>query len=92
MVIRSIQLTKAKEAKKAKEKAEREGIIIPNKKDEEEKDPMKMTEEELIAKQMEDSKQGNMSEAQKEEQMEREEREKYGRFWIWESYFSDKNK
>jgi len=52
----------------------------------------KMTEEEVIAMQMDNEKNGNLSEAQKDDIKEKEEREKYGRFWIWESYFSEKNK
>ena len=53
MVIREIQLTKAKELKKAKEKAEREGQIISAVAQvEEAKDPTKMTEEEIIAQQL----------------------------------------
>jgi len=48
LVIRDIQLRKAAEAKKEREKAEREGKIIKI----EPKDPMKMTEEEFISMQL----------------------------------------
>ena len=33
-----------------------------------------------------------LSEAQKEAAAEKKEREEYGRFWIWEGYFNEKNK
>jgi hypothetical protein len=52
MVIREIQLTKAKEIKKAKEKAEREGHIVSSVVTEEVKDPAHMTEEEIIQGQL----------------------------------------
>jgi len=91
MVIREIQLTKAKELKKAKEKAEREGRIISAVVAEEVKDPAHMTEEEIIAQQLEGQGDSNLSEAQIAAKKEEEERKKYGRFWIWDSYFSEKN-
>lgn len=49
LLIRDIQLTKAGEEKKAKDKAEREGKIIPIVK----KDPTHMTEEEIYAMKLE---------------------------------------
>ena len=45
MVIRDIQLRKSVEAKKLKEKAERDGVVTKN---EEQKDPKYMTEAEII--------------------------------------------
>lgn len=91
MVIREIQLTKAKEQKKAKEKAEREGVIISSVVTEEVKDPAHMTEEEIIQGQLDGDGNTNLSEAQIAQKKEEEERKKYGRFWIWDSYFSEKN-
>lgn len=64
MVIREIQLTKAKEQKKAKEKAEREGLIISSVVTEEVKDPAHMTEEEIIQGQLDGDGNTNLSEAQ----------------------------
>jgi hypothetical protein len=64
MVIREIQLTKAKEQKKAKEKAEREGVIISSVVTEEVKDPAHMTEEEIIQGQLDGDGNTNLSEAQ----------------------------
>lgn len=64
MVIREIQLTKAKEQKKAKEKAEREGVIISSVVAEEIKDPAHMTEEEIIQGQLDGDGNTNLSEAQ----------------------------
>jgi|TARA_B110000305_G_scaffold231460_1_gene284989 hypothetical protein len=64
MVIREIQLTKAKEQKKAKEKAEREGVIISSVVTEEIKDPAHMTEEEIIQGQLDGDGNTNLSEAQ----------------------------
>ena len=61
LVIRNIQLRKAAEAKKEREKAEREGRPIKI----ETKDPMKMTEEEFIQMQLEQQNdpQANMNDA-----------------------------
>lgn len=64
MIIREIQLTKAKEKKKAKEKAEREGKIVSVTAPEEEKDPAHMTEEEIIQQQIDGEGQVQLSEAQ----------------------------
>lgn len=91
--IRNIQLTKAREIKEAKEKAERNGnpalaaasVAL---------DPTHMTEEQILQKRLDDEankKMNNMSENQKQLEAERQERLKYGRFWIWESYFNEKN-
>ena len=91
MVIREIQLTKAKEIKKAKEKAEREGHIVSSVATEEVKDPAHMTEEEIIQGQLDGKGESNLSEAQLAQKKEEDERKKYGRFWIWDSYFSEKN-
>lgn len=33
-----------------------------------------------------------LSEAQKQAAIEKKEREEYGRYWVWESYFNEKNK
>ncbi len=92
MAIRDIQLVKAAEVKKAKEKAERDGK--PYSKEEQEVDPAHMTEEQILAKKLENEGKGGteLSEAQKEAAMEAKEREKYGRYWIWEGYFNEKNK
>ena len=93
MSIRNIQLRKAAEFKKIKDKAELNGIpaskIV--------KDPKHMTEEELIAWRMEQVASGentgiSKTEAQLQAEMEEKERKEYGRFWVWEGYFSEKNK
>ena len=61
------------------------------------KDPKHMTEEELISWKMEQVAAGEVngmtkSEAQLQEDLEEKERLEYGRFWVWEGYFSEKNK
>ena len=91
MTIRNIQLRKASEAKKAKEKAERDGHPAVQAT---EIDPTKMTEEQIYAQKLENEAHGglNMSEAQKAAAEERKERMTYGRYWIWDGYFNDKNK
>lgn len=93
MRIRNIQLRKAFEQKKAKEKAERLGLAVEEKKDDEE-NPMNMTEEEIIAKKLENEATGglSLSDAQKIHEAEKKERETYGRFWVWEGYFNEKQK
>lgn len=93
MNIRDIQLRKAAELKKAKEKAELNGI--PESKIQ--KDPMHMTPDELTAYRMEQVAAGEASgitksEAQLEAEHEEKERMTYGRYWIWDGYFSEKNK
>jgi len=91
MRIRDIQLRKYNEEKKAKEKAERDGASTEEVK---EKDPMKMTEEEIYAKKLENEANGgpNMSDAEKQRREEEKERKEYGRFWVWEGYFNEKIK
>jgi len=88
--IRNIQLRKTEEARKQREKDLREGkpVVI------EAKDPKKMTQEEFIALQLEQQNNptANMSDAQKAHAHEEEELAKYGRYWIWEGYFNEKNK
>jgi len=53
-----------------------------------------MTEEQIYAQKLENEAHGglNMSEAQKAAAEERKERMTYGRYWIWDGYFNDKNK
>ena len=65
LVIRNIQLKKAAEIKKEREKLEREGKIV--KIEPKSKDPMKMTEEEFISMQLDqqNNPHANMSEAQR---------------------------
>ena len=91
MRIRNIQLKKYAEEKHLKEKAEREGKIYepPVKKAQ-----IDMTEEEIIAQRLEDEKDPskiNRSEAQKLADEEEAERKIYGRYWIWDSYYNQKN-
>lgn len=91
MRIRDIQLQKAAEAKHAREKAEKSGVPPP----EEKKDPTKMTEEEIIAMKMENEKNNGgieKSEAQIAAEEEERERKIYGRYWIWDGYFNERNK
>lgn len=59
MRIRNIQLRKYNEAKKAREKAERDGKPVESA--EEEKDPTKMTEEEIYAKKLEMEQSGGLT-------------------------------
>ena len=33
-----------------------------------------------------------LSEAQKQAALDKKEREEYGRYWVWEGYFNEKNK
>ena len=93
MNIRNIQMRKAAEFKKIKEKAELSGV--PETKIQ--KDPMHMSIEELTAYRMEQIANGEntgitKSEAQLELEHEEEERKRYGRYWIWDGYFNEKNK
>lgn len=91
MRIRDIQMRKTAELRKAKEKAERLGIPIAEV--EPEQDPFHQTEEELYAKKVEgEGHQMTLSEMQKIHEAERIEIEKYGRYWVWEGYFSEKLK
>jgi hypothetical protein len=93
MNIRNIKMRKAAEFKKLKEKYEMNGIpaakIV--------KDPKHMNEEELILWKMEQVASGEntgltKSEAQIQEDLKEKERLEYGRFWVWEGYFNEKNK
>jgi hypothetical protein len=91
MVIRNIQLRKAAEIKHAKLKAEREGKPL----DAETKDALNMTEEELVAQRMENEKNNGgiqKSEAQLAAEEEDRQRAIYGRYWVWDGYFNDRNK
>lgn len=92
MNIRNIQLRKAAEFKKLKEKAELNGIPAAKI----QKDPMHMTPDELTAYRMEQAANGDngitKSEAQLELEQEEAERKRYGRFWIWDGYYNEKNK
>jgi hypothetical protein len=88
--IRDIQLTKYNEAKAAKEKAERDGRPVEVAA---EIDPTKMTEEQILAQRLENEGQpASMSEKQALEEADRKERKMYGRYWIWDGYFNEKNK
>lgn len=54
-----------------------------------------MTENEIYSKQLDDKAKGDTGLQKSEEQIKREkedkERAKYGRYWIWEGYFSEKS-
>ena len=104
LVITGIQKTKILEQKKEQEKQERDAGRKVRFEPEEEK---KMTPEELIYKKRIDEKlnisnTSHFSEAQKEKEMERLEREHYGvicnfnnyfqRMWIWDGYFHHNQK
>ena len=74
-----------------KEKAEREGKIYEPPV---QKKQIDMTEEEIVAQRLEDEKDPskiNRSEAQKLADEEEAERKIYGRYWIWDSYYNQKN-
>lgn len=66
---------------------EEEGMII------EESDPHHLTEEEIYAKKVEKEEAGttNMTEKEVAALLEKKEREKYGRFWLWENYSNPLN-
>lgn len=54
-----------------------------------------MTMEELYLKKLSDEANVNLlylTEGQREEMLAEAERKKYGRYWVWESYFNEKNK
>ena len=52
-----------------------------------------MTEEEIIAKRLEDKDEPfGLSDAQKIAEEEAKERAIYGRYWVWDQYFNDRNK
>ena len=91
MVIRNIQLKKAKEVAHEKEKAEREGVPVKAG----QKNMKDMTEEEIVAQRMENEKDGGgfqKSEAQIAAEEEEKERKIYGRHWVWDGYFNERNK
>lgn len=83
--IRNIQLKKADDERKLREKG-----INPDE-NKEKKDPTHMTEEEIYAMKMEGTD-ANLSEAQREQAKMEQEIKKYGRMWMWEGYFNLKNK
>ena len=52
-----------------------------------------MTEEEIVAQRLEQKEQIiGLSDLQKETAEEAKERATYGRYWVWEEYFNDRNK
>ena len=54
-----------------------------------------MTIEELYLKKLSDEANVDLlylTEGEKEKMLEEAERKKYGRYWIWEGYFNDKNR
>lgn len=94
MKMRNIQLTKYQEERHEKEKQERkkkrmeeEGIETAD------TDPNHLTEEEIYAKKVEKEEAGttNMTEKEIVLLQEKKEREKYGRFWLWENYSNPLN-
>lgn len=94
MNIRNIDLKKAFEQKKMKEKAEMKGIPWSEAK----KDPRFMTDAQIFAKKLSDENLGEnptntscLSEQQVADDIIVKEREIYGRYWIWEGYFNYKN-
>ena len=99
MHIRDIQLAKAADALKAKEKAERTGKP-PGLEEEEEVDPTKMTEEELAEWKLKkeqgtaevDSDGVELTEDQIAAKAEEADRKIYGRTWIWDGYFNESRK
>lgn len=89
MVIRNIQLRKAEEIKHAKLKAEREGKPLDDK-----KDALTMTEEEIVAQRMENEKNnGGIQKSEMQLAQEEADRQRaiYGRYWVWEGYYNDRN-
>lgn len=55
------------------------------------------TEEAIYAKKIKEEEKGEdeaylLSEAQKQAAIDKAEREQYGRYWVWEGYFNEKNK
>lgn len=82
-------MKKAEDAKIAKEKAALNGDPAEAA---EAKDPTKMTEEEIYAMKLEKGGQEEMTDAQKEQAELDAEIERYGRTWMWEGYFNEKNK
>ena len=89
MFMRNIQLRKATEAKKAQEKAERDGV--PLKKAEEEKEGGVPTNEQIIEQRLNNEGGSSLSYQQKQAEEEAAERKEYGRYWMWDGYFNEKN-
>ena len=91
MAIRNIQLQKAKEAQHEKDKAEKAGATDSTVK----KAQIKMTESEIVQQRMDNEKSGagiEKSDHQKEQEAEEADRKAYGRYWIWDGYFNERNK
>ena len=92
MVIREIQLRKAREHKKLKEKMEREenGFTLEGN-----TDPRYMTQFELECLAIDKKQEENPAAQKSPEQIitlkEEIERKIYGRFWVWEGYYNEKN-
>lgn len=60
----------------------------------EEKDPLELTEEEIYLKRMSDEANVDLlflSDEQKKQHLEEAERKKFGRYWVWEGYYNEKN-
>ena len=77
---------KAKKAKGKEEEVEEEVQEI---------DPLQMTEEEIYLKRMSDEANVDLlylSDLEKKQRLEEAERKKFGRYWIWDGYFNEKNK
>lgn len=95
MRIRDIQMTKYREEMAAKKKAERLGIKKEEPKEKEE-EPKPEEKPPVYGKKKEEEKKDDeeflLSEAQMQAQIDKAEREKYGRYWVWEGYFNEKNK
>lgn len=78
---------------KEKQTAKRRGV--KEEAPEEEKDPLHMTEEELVAKRLKDEANAGedlMTDEEIAAKKEEEDRKKYGRIWIWDGYFNEKRK
>ena len=91
---------KSKSPSKSPEKSKSPGKTKKGKKEEveeevpEEKDPLELTEEEIYLKRMSDEANVDllfMSEEQLRQHLEEAERKRFGRYWIWDGYFNEKN-
>ena len=51
-----------------------------------------MTEEEIVARRLEAGEDQYLSDVQKEKEAEAKERATYGRYWVWNEYFNERNK
>lgn len=94
MLIRDIQLRKAEEERKRKEKAASDAKKgVKAEEPEEAKDPKHMTEEEVLAARLEEEEKGEegLTPLQIEMRKLAKERHIYGRYWMWEGYFNEKN-